>query len=182
MSDPAEPWLPLAGVRVVDFTASCASAVLADLGAEVIQVEAPRTGSEVAAASRGKRSIALDLENEASREVVHKLAARAHVVLESFAAGEARRLGVDYATLRRLNGRIVYCSTSGRDNDAGAAVAVLAALKEGKGACLDLGRPSAAARGRPPSAGEHSREILVELGFDDADIAALIKSGAVGTS
>lgn len=181
MSDPAEPWLPLAGVRVVDFTASCASAVLADLGAEVIQVEAPRTGSEVAAASRGKRSIALDLENEASREVVHKLAARAHVVLESFAAGEARRFGVDYATLRRLNGRIVYCSTAGRDNDA-CAVAVLAALKEGKGACLDLARSSAAARGRPPSAGEHSREILVELGFDDADIAALIKSGAVGTS
>lgn len=181
MNDLAEPWLPLRGVRVVDFTPSCASAVLADFGAEVIQVEALRAGGEVAAASRGKRSIALDLENEASREVVQKLAARAHVVLESFAPGEAKRLGVDYATLRRLNGRIVCCSTSGRDNDA-CAIAVLAALTEGKGACLDLGRTSAGARRRPPNAGEHSREILVELGFDDAAIAAFIKSGAVGIS
>jgi crotonobetainyl-CoA:carnitine CoA-transferase CaiB-like acyl-CoA transferase len=192
LSAPAEPWLPLAGTRVVDFSmfvpGPFASAILADLGAEVIKVEALRGDPgrayipvQFETENRNKRSIAIDLKKAESRGIVEKLAAAAHVVLEGFRPGVARRLGMDYETLRRANGRLVYCSISGygqtgpwrerpghdvnyvaaagalafpgqwleapvrsalpiadMGGGAFAAIAVLAALKEGRGAHLDL--------------------------------------------
>ncbi|MEU3274929.1 CoA transferase [Saccharomonospora sp. NPDC006951] len=103
--------------------------LLGDLGADVIKVEpigrgdATRQatghrlpGGESAAflaVNRNKRSVALDLKTEEGRNTFHRLAATADVVVESFRPGVAARLGVDYASLRELNERLVYASISG---------------------------------------------------------------------
>ncbi len=97
-----------------------ASAIFADLGAEVIKVEAPKGDPgrgyipvQFATENRNKRAIALDLKNAGSAKVVGKLAQKADVVLEGFRPGVASRLGIDYETLKKHNPRLVYCSISG---------------------------------------------------------------------
>ena len=120
----SEPWQPLSGIKVVDFSmfvpGPFCSAILADLGAEVIKVEAPRgdhgrgyVPAQFRMENRNKRSLALDLKNPGSAEVVGRLARHADIVLEGFRPGVAKRLRIDYETLRIHNGRIIYCSISG---------------------------------------------------------------------
>jgi crotonobetainyl-CoA:carnitine CoA-transferase CaiB-like acyl-CoA transferase len=130
--------LALEGIRVLDLSRLApgpyCSMLLADLGADVLLVEEPvATGGRPAgqtarrllerdvseramvfnALSRNKRSIALNLKNEAGRQVLHKLAEGADVLLEGFRPGVVKRLAADYDTLSRINPRIVYCSLSG---------------------------------------------------------------------
>lgn len=127
------PAAPLAGITVLELgnllAAPCAGMVLADLGADVIKVEAPGgdparelqsaafTGSGTSptflAFNRNKRSIAVDLGAQAGREVVCRIAAIADVVLESFRPGAAARLQVDAASLREVNPSLVYASLCG---------------------------------------------------------------------
>jgi crotonobetainyl-CoA:carnitine CoA-transferase CaiB-like acyl-CoA transferase len=113
---------PLDGVKVLDFSAFVAgplgAQVLADLGAEVIKVEPP--GGEamraaayaVAACQRGKRSLAMDINAPESRPVVDALIRWADVVLHNFRVGVSERLGIDEATVARLNPGAVYCHAS----------------------------------------------------------------------
>jgi crotonobetainyl-CoA:carnitine CoA-transferase CaiB-like acyl-CoA transferase len=120
----AEPWLPLDGVRVVDFSmfvpGPFCSALLADLGAAVIKVEQPKGDPgrsyvpvQFSTENRNKRSLSIDLKNPKSKAVVEKLAADADIVLEGFRPGVAKRLGIDYETLKKHNPRLIYCSISG---------------------------------------------------------------------
>ena len=120
----AEPWQPLSGIRVVDFSmfvpGPFCSAIFADLGAEVIMVEAPRGDPgrsyipvQFPMENRNKRAIALDLKSSASKGVVERLAKHADIVLEGFRPGVAKRLGIDYDSLKKSNGTIIYCSISG---------------------------------------------------------------------
>ncbi|MCB1014772.1 MAG: CoA transferase, partial [Acidimicrobiales bacterium] len=114
---------PLHGVKVLDFSAFVAgplgAQVLADLGADVVKVEPP--GGEamraaayaVAACQRGKRSLAMDIGAPESRPVVEALIGWADVVLHNFRVGVSQRLGIDEATVARLNPRAVYCHASG---------------------------------------------------------------------
>ncbi len=124
--------LPLSGLRVLDLSRvlagpMCAMA-LADLGADVVKVEHPERGDDTRdwgvrigarntsyfnSANRNKRSIALDLQDEAGLAVARRLAARADVVIENFKPGGADRLGLGYAALSASNPRLVYCSISG---------------------------------------------------------------------
>lgn len=122
---------PLVGLRVLDMSKVLAGPLctqhLADFGADVIKVEAPGVGDETRrwppyqaetgavflSVNRNKRSIALDLKTSAGREIVGRLAERADIALESFAPGVAAKLGVDHATLRLRNPRLIYCSISG---------------------------------------------------------------------
>jgi crotonobetainyl-CoA:carnitine CoA-transferase CaiB-like acyl-CoA transferase len=109
----------LAGVRVLDFSAFVAgplgAQVLADLGAEVVKVEPP--GGEamraaayaVAACQRGKRGLALDIGAPEARPVVERLIRWADVVMHNFRGGVSERLGIDEATVARLNPDAVYC-------------------------------------------------------------------------
>lgn len=124
-----EPSGPLAGVKVLDFCSfingAYSAALLGDLGAEVVKIE-PLTGDNARAWgpflkgesrfyqawNRNKRCIALDLASREGREIVHKLVKDADVVIENFRRGVTERLGIDYATLREINPRIIYCSST----------------------------------------------------------------------
>jgi crotonobetainyl-CoA:carnitine CoA-transferase CaiB-like acyl-CoA transferase len=123
---------PLAGVRVLDLSRILAgpwsTMTLADLGAEVWKVEPPGSGDDTRGwrppavggeatyylcCNRGKRGLAVDLGHEAGRRVVQRLAAEADVLVENFRAGGLDRFGLDYASVRASNPRVVYCSVSG---------------------------------------------------------------------
>ncbi|HYH19553.1 MAG TPA: CoA transferase [Azospirillum sp.] len=125
---PRPPWQPLAGLRVVDFTALLPgpflTAMLADLGAEVVKVEPPGGDSGrryqpdmFRAVNRGKRSLTLDLKTPAARGVAHRMAAGADVVVESSRPGVAERLGIGWADLRAVNPRLIYGSLSSYGQD-----------------------------------------------------------------
>jgi crotonobetainyl-CoA:carnitine CoA-transferase CaiB-like acyl-CoA transferase len=114
----------LQGIRVVDFSAFLggpyAGGMLADLGADVIKVEALsgdpfRNVSEPGfrALNRNKRSLAIDLKSPDSAEVIERLAQWADVALEAFRPGVADRLGIGAERLRSINPKLVYCSLSG---------------------------------------------------------------------
>lgn len=120
---------PLAGVKVVDFCSfingSYSAALMGDLGAEVIKVE-PLTGDLARAWgpffkgesqfyqawNRNKRGMVLDLNTAAGREIVYQLAQQSDVVIENFRAGVTAKLKIDYARLREINPRIIYCSST----------------------------------------------------------------------
>ncbi|WP_198671098.1 CaiB/BaiF CoA transferase family protein [Oceanibium sediminis] len=120
----------LDGIRIVDFSRVLAgpycSALLGDLGAEIIKVEPPqgddqrvmgviRDGESVnfALLNRGKKSICLDLKDPGGLETARRLAATADVVLENFRPGVAARLGISYDDLRAEKPDLIYCSISG---------------------------------------------------------------------
>src|SRR6187397_2227483 len=124
---------PLAGTRVVDFShvmaGPYASHLLRVLGAEVIKIEAPGVGDAMrnygadrrydgmspafVGVNAGKKSLVLNLKEPAACEAARRLIARADVVLENFRPGVMTRLGLDYASVRALQPRMVYCSVSG---------------------------------------------------------------------
>ena len=117
-------WLPLQGIKVADFSALIpgpfTTAILADLGADVIKVEPPKGDSARSllpavfhAANRNKRSIALDLKHPDAKLVIQRLARWADIVIESNRPGVTARLGIDYASLSALNPGLIYCSLSG---------------------------------------------------------------------
>ncbi|TWD80192.1 crotonobetainyl-CoA:carnitine CoA-transferase CaiB-like acyl-CoA transferase [Kribbella amoyensis] len=125
------PQGPLAGLLVADFSrilaGPYATMLLADLGAEVVKVEAPggddtrswqppvRDGVSTyyLAVNRNKRSIALDLKDPADLAAAQELAGRADVLLENFKPGGLARYGLDYAAVAARNPGIVYASISG---------------------------------------------------------------------
>jgi len=95
------------------------STILADLGMDVLVVTPPNDpfGLGIPFLARNKRSMVLNLKTDAGREILHRLAAQADVVLEGFRPGVTARLGIDYDTLRVLNPRLIYCSISGYGQD-----------------------------------------------------------------
>lgn len=116
--------LPLEGIRILDlsqhFPGEYCTCLLGDLGADVLRVDQPdRPGrseemlSRNEVLDRNKRSIALNLKLPAAREILYKLVEGWDVVLEGYRPGVAKRLGVDYETLRGFNPRLIYCSISG---------------------------------------------------------------------
>jgi formyl-CoA transferase len=130
---------PLAGVRILDLSrilaGPWATQLLADLGADVIKVERPRTGDDTrawgppflqkkgggdtadsayfASTNRGKRSITLDIASEEGRAIVRALAATCDVLVENYKVGDMRRYGLDYESLARDCPHLVYCSVTG---------------------------------------------------------------------
>lgn len=126
---------PLEGIRVLDLTRLLPGAVctmiLVDLGADVIKIEDPTTGDYARwmppfveglgvffrSSNRGKRSIIIDLKESSGQAVLHKLAQTADVLVEGFRPGVTERLGCDYANLKAINPRLVYCSLSGWGQD-----------------------------------------------------------------
>src|SRR5690348_5510451 len=120
---------PLAHIKVLDLCQARAGPtavrVLADLGAQVIQVTRPVEGGLDASfpnfdrenLHRNKRSMFIDLQSEAGRELFYRLVADADVVVENFRAPVKHRLKIDYDTLKQINPRIVMGSISGFGQD-----------------------------------------------------------------
>lgn len=121
---------PLTGIRVLDFSRVLAgpfcTALLADVGADVIKVEPPQgddyrhigpfvggEGGLFLLMNRNKRSMALDLKQREAVEIARELIARSDVVVENFRPGVAERLGVGYEEARKINPAVVYLSISG---------------------------------------------------------------------
>jgi crotonobetainyl-CoA:carnitine CoA-transferase CaiB-like acyl-CoA transferase len=127
----------LQGIRVVDFShfiaGPFATMILADMGADVIKIEAPGRGDDLRRYppvhpdlahgapflwnNRNKRSVGIDLKSPEGLQIVRELIATADVVVENFSTGVMQRLGVDYDSCRKLKPEIIYCSVSayGRD-------------------------------------------------------------------
>jgi crotonobetainyl-CoA:carnitine CoA-transferase CaiB-like acyl-CoA transferase len=127
----------LQGIRVVDFShfiaGPFATMILADMGADIIKIEAPGKGDDLRRyppvhpdlmhgapflwTNRNKRSVAIDLKSEAGLDIARELIAKADVVVENFSSGVMKRLGLDYESCRKIKPEIIYCSVSayGRD-------------------------------------------------------------------
>jgi formyl-CoA transferase len=121
----------LDGIRVLDLTRVLAgpfcSMILADMGAEVIKVEEPGRGDDMRSwppfvggeatyfmsVNRNKKSVTLNLKAPASRKIFTDLVKKSDVVLENFRPGTMEKLGLGYATLAKLNPKLVYCAVSG---------------------------------------------------------------------
>jgi crotonobetainyl-CoA:carnitine CoA-transferase CaiB-like acyl-CoA transferase len=126
---------PLEGIRVIELArilaGPWAGQTLADLGAEVIKVEAPegddtrrwgppfieRDGDKSAAyfhsCNRGKKGITCDFRTAEGQETVRRLVADADVVIENFKVGGLEKYGLDWESLRKVNPRLIYCSITG---------------------------------------------------------------------
>jgi len=109
---------PLAGVRVVELAglapAPFGCMVLADLGADVVQVDRPGgSGTPPTPLQRSRRTVTLDLKTEAGVSQLLRLAARADVLVEGFRPGVAERLGFGPATIEKINPRLVYARMTG---------------------------------------------------------------------
>lgn len=135
--------LPLKNVKVLDLgrilAAPLTGQALADLGADVIKVERPKTGDEARrfgppflkdtdgndtrespmylCANRNKRSVTIDIAAPQGQVLVRDLAARCDVLIENFKVGDLQRYGLDYASIREVNPRLVYCSITGFGQD-----------------------------------------------------------------
>ena len=143
-ADTALP-LPLEGIRVLDATHIVAgpfcSLILADMGAEVIKIERPRSGdlargrgpfigdadtgqisSRFLGVNRNKKSVTLDLRNATCKIAFENLVANSDVLLDNWGPGAFRRLGFGYDRLREINPRLIYAEITGYgdgDGDSG---------------------------------------------------------------
>ncbi|MEE8346950.1 MAG: CoA transferase [Dehalococcoidia bacterium] len=121
---------PLEGIRIVDLSIGqmgpAATALLADMGAEVVKIESrrgdPGRGVELQANgvsafflthNRGKKSVTLNLRHPEGKEVVRRLAARSDIFVQSWTPGVVERLGLDYEAVREHNPAIIYASATG---------------------------------------------------------------------
>lgn len=129
---------PLVGLKVLDMSRILAGPwlgqILSDYGADVWKVERPKVGDDTRqwgppfiefdtdqgrdaayffAANRGKRSICLNLKDKDDLAILRSLADKADVLIENYKAGDLRRYGLDYKTLRQTNPGLVYCSITG---------------------------------------------------------------------
>lgn len=128
------PSLPLAGVRVLDFSRVLAgpwsAMVLGDLGAEVIKVEHPGRGDDTRdwgvrvgktetayfnSVNRNKRSVTLDLQTPEGQQIARELAKTCDVLIQNFKFGGIDKLGLGYEALSAANPRLIYCSITGYD-------------------------------------------------------------------
>src|SRR5690606_7961474 len=129
----------LSHLRVLDLTRVLAgpwcTQMLADLGADVIKVERPRTGDDTrhwgppwikdsagadtgdsayfTSTNRNKRSIAVDLAHPQGQALIHDLASQSDILVENYKVGDLARYGLSYDDLKALNPRLIYCSITG---------------------------------------------------------------------
>lgn len=134
---------PLSHIRVLDLgrimAAPWATQMFADMGADVIKIERPGSGDDTRgwgppyladtngeataesgyylSVNRGKRSVTLDITSPEGQEIIRKLAEGADIVIENFKAGALEKYGLDAASLRALNPRLIYCSVTGFGQD-----------------------------------------------------------------
>jgi crotonobetainyl-CoA:carnitine CoA-transferase CaiB-like acyl-CoA transferase len=133
----------LDGIKVLDLSRVLAgpwcTQILADLGADVVKIERPGVGDDTrswgppflkdaegqdttqstyfTACNRNKRSMTVDMASAEGQQILRRMAAEADVVVENFKTGGLAQYGLDYASLRAVNPRLVYCSVTGFGHD-----------------------------------------------------------------
>jgi len=191
----------LSGVRVLDLSrvlaGPWAGQLLADYGADVIKVERPGKGDDTRSwgppwlkdraqndiddsvyflsTNRNKRSITANLAHAEGSQIVRDLAANCDVVLENFRVGTLQRFGLDYASLRELNPRLVYCSisaygqTGSRADQPG-----YDAMIQASGGLMSITGAADADGGSPQKAGVAIADIMAGMYATTAILAALV--------
>lgn len=200
MNDTLQPGA-LAGVRVLDLSrvlaGPWAGQLLADLGADVVKVERPGAGDDTRAwgppwlndpegnstgesayylsANRNKRSVTIDIATAEGQDLVRRLAGKADVVLENFKVGGLTHYGLDYASLKAINPRLVYCSITGFGQTGPyASRAGYDFLIQGMGGLMSLtGRPDGTEGAGPIKVGVALTDIMTGLYATVAALAAL---------
>jgi crotonobetainyl-CoA:carnitine CoA-transferase CaiB-like acyl-CoA transferase len=191
---------PLEGLRVLELArilaGPWAGQTLADLGADVLKVEAPegddtrrwgppfidRGGDRSAAyfhgCNRGKRSTVVDFREPAGQETVRRLAAEADVVIENFKVGGLAKYGLDWESLRQVNPRLVYCSITGFGQDGPYAHrAGYDYIIQGMGGLMSV---TGAPEGQPQKVGVAVADIFTGVYAATAILAALRQRDATG--
>ncbi len=133
----------LAGIKVLDLSRVLAgpwcTQMLADLGADVVKVERPGVGDDTrqwgppflkdaegndttqasyfTACNRNKRSVTIDMATPEGQQLIKQMALQADIVVENFKVGGLKQYGLDHASLRALNPRLIYCSVTGFGQD-----------------------------------------------------------------
>lgn len=122
----------LSGIRVLDMTrvlaGPYASMIMGDLGAEVLKIERPQTGDDTRswgppfkgkesayflAVNRNKKSLTIDIKKSLGADLIRQLATKSDVLIENYLPGKLATYGLDYASLKKLNPSLVYCSLTG---------------------------------------------------------------------
>jgi formyl-CoA transferase len=191
---------PLAGTRVLDLSRVLAgpwcTQLLADLGADVIKIERPVVGDDtrhwgppwhvlngqkVAAyflsANRGKRSAAIDFATEEGAALVRRLAANADVVVENFKVGGLSKFGLDAASLREANPRLVIASITGFGQDGPYANrAGYDYIIQGMGGLMSItGKPDSEPGGEPMRVGVAVADLFTGMYTTVAILSALYR-------
>lgn len=198
----------LSHIRVLDLSrilaGPWASQLLADLGADVIKIEKPGSGddtrswgppflhdadgkaTDIAAyyltANRNKRSVTIDITRPEGQALVRELVVQSDVLIENFKQGGLQRYGLDYASLRELNPRLVYCSITGFGQTGPYAPrAGYDFLIQGLGGLMSLtGRPEGEAGAGPMKVGVALTDVLTGLYAANAIQAALLARAQTG--
>lgn len=191
---------PLSGIKVVELArilaGPWAGQTLADLGADVIKVEAPegddtrrwgppfidRDGEKSAAyfhaTNRGKRGITCDFRTAEGQETVRRLVADADVVIENFKVGGLAKYGLDYASLSKVNPRLVYCSITGFGQTGPYAHrAGYDFIIQGMAGLMSV---TGAPEGQPQKVGVAVTDIFTGVYSATAILAALVQRGVTG--
>ena len=196
---------PLADIRVLDLSRVLAgpwcTQLLGDLGADVIKIERPGAGddtrhwgppwhgdgdSRVAAyflsANRGKRSAAIDFATEEGAALVRRLAQQCDVVVENFKVGGLARFGLDAASLRAANPKLIVCSITGFGQDGPyASRAGYDFIIQGMGGMMSVtGIPDGEPGGGPMRAGVAIADLFTGMYAAVAILAALHRRGKTG--
>src|SRR5688572_14779835 len=196
---------PLDGLRVLDLSRVLAgpwcTQLLGDLGADVIKIERPGVGDDtrhwgppwhgegerrVAAyflsANRGKRSAAIDFATEGGAELVRRLAAQCDVVVENFKVGALAKFGLDAASLRAANPKLIVASITGFGQDGPyASRAGYDFIIQGMGGMMSVtGHPDGEPGGGPMRAGVAIANLFTGMYACVAILAALHKRGKTG--
>nr|WP_306999478.1 CoA transferase [Amycolatopsis thermophila] len=188
--------MPLDGVVVADFSrvlaGPLASMTLADLGATVIKVERPGSGDDTRSwgppwtanssayfecANRSKRSVVLDLDDDADLALARELARRADVLVENFRDGALARRGLDYASVRAVNPGVVYCSVTGFGSRGGAPLPGYDFLVQATGGLMSI---TGEADGEPAKVGVAVVDVLTAKDATIGILAALRAREATG--
>ncbi|MCS4284225.1 crotonobetainyl-CoA:carnitine CoA-transferase CaiB-like acyl-CoA transferase [Pseudomonas sp. BIGb0278] len=198
----------LSHLRVLDLSRVLAGPwsgqILADLGADVIKVERPGAGDDTRAwgppflkdaygentseaayylsANRNKRSVTIDFTQPEGQRLVRELAARSDIVIENFKVGGLAAYGLDYASLKAVNPRLIYCSITGFGQTGPYAKrAGYDFMIQGLGGLMSLtGRPEGEAGAGPVKVGVALTDILTGLYSTVAILAALAHRDQAG--
>ncbi len=196
---------PLEGIRVLDLSRVLAgpwcTQLLADLGAEVIKIERPGAGDDTRhwgppwhvhegekvaayflAANRGKQSAAIDIARPEGADLVRKLAAKSDVVVENFRVGGLAKFGLDAASLRAANPRLIYASITGFGQDGPYANrAGYDYMIQGMGGLMSVtGLPDGEPGGQAMKVGVAVVDLFTGLYCANAILAALHRRDAAG--